>query len=447
MTRVYWLLWSALTLLIAGYFINMMFYAEDKTELIIGEATHGHYQIEMACTSCHTESFGGEEVIQNACVSCHGDQLKTARDSHPKKKFTDPRNADLVDVLDARYCVSCHTEHQNEKTHPMGLTLPGDYCFHCHEAVIDERESHKDLSFDSCASAGCHNFHDNRALFEDFLAGSADELWVSDVSELVHANAANKQAVDIKPAAYDFSAQKQQHPKIEQEWLASQHGDAGVGCGSCHADEVGSWIERPALTQCQSCHTQETEGYLAGKHGMRLAANLEPLTASMSSMPFKKDSLDVEHGCNSCHGAHSFDRKFAAFESCVSCHDDDHSRAFESSPHGKLAQAAISNELPWGQAVTCATCHMPRLLHGKENSALDLKSIAAFKGDPLVKVQHNQSDLLRPNEKMIRPVCMSCHSLSFSIDALADRHLINNNFNGKPGKHVPSIDWAKQRLK
>ena len=447
MKRVYWILWGVLTLTIAGYFLNMMLYAEDKSELIIGEATHGHYQIEMACTSCHTESFGGEDMLQNACVDCHGDQLKMARDSHPKKKFTDPRNADLVDILDARYCVSCHTEHQNEQTQAMGLTVPGDYCFHCHETVVDDRESHKDLGFETCASAGCHNFHDNRALFEDFLAGSAEQPWVAAMSELVHANAANKKAKDIKQPADYFEAKKQQHPDIEQEWLASRHGEVGVECGSCHADETASWLEKPALSQCQSCHTQETEGYLQGKHGMRIAEGLSPLTPSMSQMAFKQDMLDAEHGCNSCHASHSFDRKFAAFESCVSCHDDDHTRAFESSPHGQLTRAAMNDELPWEQAVTCATCHMPRLLHGKENSALDPLSIANFKGNALIKVQHNQSDNLRPNEKMIRPICMSCHSLSFSIDALADTHLINNNFNGKPESHVPSIDWAKQRLK
>jgi len=39
-------------------------------------------------------------------------------------------------------------------------------------------------------------------------------------------------------------------------------------------------------------------------------------------------------------------------------------------------------------------------------------------------------------------VCMSCHGLGFSIDALADPELINKNFNGKPAKHVESIDMA-----
>ena len=66
-------------------------------------------------------------------------------------------------------------------------------------------------------------------------------------------------------------------------------------------------------------------------------------------------------------------------------------------------------------------------------------------GKTLTVVQHNQNDNLRPNEKMIRPVCMSCHSLEFSIDALADPELIKNNFNGQPANHVPSIDWALKR--
>ena len=450
MKKVYWFLWVVITLAIAGYFFSIIFYAEDKSELIIGDATHGHYQIEMSCSSCHTDAFGGKEVLQDACVTCHGDDLKVARDSHPKKKFTSPRNADLVNILDARYCVSCHTEHQSEQTHAMGLTLPQDYCFHCHEKVLEERDSHKDLAFDSCATAGCHNYHDNRALFEDFLAHSIDAPWVSGINELVAANAANKTAKKTSLATNQFLQKRQQHPEIEQEWLASQHADAGVSCNGCHTNTSGEWMEKPTFKQCESCHQDETTGFLAGKHGMRLAAGLEPLTPSMSPLPFKDDMLDAEHGCTSCHGPHNIDRKAAATTACMSCHDDQHTQAFNESPHGQLTQQALNNDIPWGQAVTCATCHMPRLLHGKENSQVDVESIAnansSAKSDVIVKVQHNQNDMLRPNEKMIRPVCMSCHSLSFSIDALADQALINNNFTGKPKNHVPSIDWAKQRV-
>lgn len=446
MKKRFWLLWGLLTLIVAAYFLYVMMLSEDKSELLIGDASHGHYQIEMACSACHTDPFGGQEVLQNACENCHADELKMARDSHPKKKFTDPRNANLVEILDARYCVSCHTEHQKEQTHPMGVTLPGDYCFHCHEDVGDDRDSHKDLAFDSCASSGCHNFHDNRALFEDFLLTHADAPWLAAVAQLAQPNSAELKAKTRVASQKTFSQQQSQHPDIEQQWLASQHGKAGVECGGCHTAESGEWLEKPQLQQCQSCHKPETEGFLAGKHGMRLAMELSPLTPAMSNMSFKSDAMSTEHGCTACHSAHDFDPRKASVEACIGCHDDGHTRAFWDSPHGQLTQSALNSEIPWGQAVTCATCHMPRLIHGKENSPLDITTTSAMDAGVEVRVQHNQNDMLRPNEKMIRPVCMSCHSLEFSIDALADEELINNNFKGKPQNHVPSIDWAKKRV-
>jgi hypothetical protein len=60
-------------------------------------------------------------------------------------------------------------------------------------------------------------------------------------------------------------------------------------------------------------------------------------------------------------------------------------------------------------------------------------------------VQHNQNDNLRPNEKMIRSVCMNCHGLKFSIDALADPELVKRNFIGLPSRHIQSIDMAEAR--
>lgn len=448
MKKLYWLLWIILTGVIAGFYLNTLFFSEDKSELLIGEASHGHYQIELACSSCHVDGFGGQEALQQACVNCHGDELKVARDSHPKKKFTDPRNANLIEVLDARYCVSCHNEHQREQTQTMGLTVPGDYCFHCHEDVGKNRDSHKELPFDSCASSGCHNFHDNRALYEDFLVANAGAPWLSVVTELAEPNSANKKTkIQVKNYQHLFSERRAEHPVIEQQWLTSGHGKAGIECESCHSEELGDWLEKPNLAQCESCHQSEAQGFLAGKHGMRLAAGLSPLAPHMSALPFKSDTQQVEHGCTTCHGAHSLDTKIAAMESCLGCHDDNHSRAYKNSPHGLLTERALAEEIPWGQAVTCATCHMPRVIDGQENSSLNINEVASSKGAAEIRVQHNQSDMLRPNEKMIRPVCMSCHSLEFSIDALADEELIQNNFKGKPQSHIPSIDWAIKRAK
>jgi len=167
--KALWGAWILMTMVLGAYFGKQLFSSDNKEVFLIGEATYGHYQIEMACETCHSSAFGGIEVIQDACTQCHADELEVAHDSHPKSKFTDPRNADRVEILDARYCVTCHTEHQKEQTHAMGVTLPDDYCYHCHQDIETDRPSHQNLAFDSCASAGCHNYHDNRALYEDFL--------------------------------------------------------------------------------------------------------------------------------------------------------------------------------------------------------------------------------------------------------------------------------------
>jgi hypothetical protein len=64
----------------------------------------------------------------------------------------------------------------------------------------------------------------------------------------------------------------------------------------------------------------------------------------------------------------------------------------------------------------------------------------------VIIAEHNQNDNLRPNEKMLRSVCMQCHGLGFSIDALADRELVEKNFSEKPDVHIESLDMVKKRL-
>lgn len=441
MKKVVWAIWFFITVAIAGYFGYVMVVAEDKQEILIGDASHGHFQIELSCNACHTDAFGGGEVIQQACEGCHAQELKDAHDSHPRKKFTDPRNADRLEIMDARQCVTCHTEHQKEQTHPMGVTVPDDYCYHCHKEVGEERESHKDLAFDSCASAGCHNYHDNRALYESFLVNNAGGEWLKAIATLPSANHAAQTAKvkSYKPSPAIDEGKQAAHPDIADEWLASAHGQADIGCSGCHTEKTDQqWIEKPGLEQCQSCHKQEAQGFLAGKHGMRLAASLEAMTPSQSELPFKTTAMHMEQGCTSCHGAHDFNTQRAAVEACLGCHNDEHSQNFMASPHGQLAMKATLSEQSgeWGHesAVTCATCHMPKMIHKSKDK------------EAKVRIEHNQNAVLRPNEKMIRPVCMECHSLEFSIDALASPELIKNNFSGKPASHVPSVDWARDRV-
>jgi Cytochrome c3 len=425
---VKWLLWLLLTAAIGGYFGWQLTLEKEKPQLLIGQSSQGHHQIEMVCETCHTSPFGGKDVLQDACINCHGEELKNALDSHPLKKFKDPRNADRIAILDARYCVTCHREHSPDITRPMAVTLPEDYCLECHKEVGEERDSHRGLGFETCASAGCHNFHDNKALYENFLLKHADEPDFKD-SHLPHRNLKNY----IQDIGQQWSNTNSMtvpdelyQPGIESDWRHSAHGRAEVACTNCHVatDAPGEWLDKPDHRQCATCHANEVTGFLDGKHGMRLNQGLSAMTTAMARLPMNPESGHRELTCNSCHAAHEDNTAFAATQACLGCHADEHSLAFENSPHARLQDPGVS----------CATCHMPRVEknhHGIEH----------------IQVEHNQNATLRPNEKMIRPVCMSCHGLSFAIDALADPALIKNNFNGSPQRHIESIDMAVKRDK
>jgi len=382
--------------------------------LLPGKTTHGHHQIELACESCHGSPFGGKEALQKACEGCHAAELKAANDTHPQTKFTDPRNADRLEKLDATLCVTCHVEHRPGVTTAMGLSLPRDFCFHCHADVAKDRPSHAGMGFETCNSAGCHKFHDNRALYEDFLAKHLDEPRLK-AKPLLPA----RELQEPKGPPLAVPDRTAANPSLTRDWLETTHAKAGVNCSGCHGTP---WQERPTEAVCKECHAPEVKGFLAGKHGMRLAAGLSPMTPAMARREMRPDAAHATLGCTSCHAAHRFDTKKAAMEACVGCHQDQHTIAYERSSHRILWEKELKEDTPSGSGVSCASCHMPRVEHRDED--LGVKRML---------VQHNQNETLEPAEKMIRPVCLHCHGLGFSIDALA-------------GRKVASLDMVRQRF-
>ena len=443
-----WFFWLIITIGLVIYLV-MQLNSKDKTVFLPGKTSHGHHQIEMACSACHTDAFGGKDVLQNACMSCHGEELKIADDSHPKSKFTDPRNADRVTKLDARACITCHVEHQEEITLAMGVTVPEDFCFKCHEDVAEERPSHAGLDFYSCATAGCHNFHDNRALYEDFLEKHLGQPTVLDEAKVTSKSELQQYLliVDYPIAQYpikqlnkndiDAPSEAAKNQDINRDWLETAHAEAGVNCTACHTTKTESnqttWTDKPTHEACATCHKPEQDGFLAGKHGMRLAQNLTPMKPALAKIEMKADAHYKEMTSISCHSSHRFDIKQSAVASCLSCHNDQHSLSYKKSLHYVLWQKEIAGQAKDSSGVSCATCHMPRITHKKGEARVVIS-------------QHNQNDNLRPNEKMLRSVCMSCHGLEFSIDALADTGLIKNNFSSSPGIHVESMDMVRKRV-
>lgn len=449
-----WVAWAMASLVLSGILAagitlddasGSAWRAAARTALLPGETTHGHYQIELQCNACHSASFADRDAMQDQCMQCHAGALEVARDSHPRTKFTDPRNADRARLLDAAYCVTCHVEHRPKLTHTAGVTLPLDFCVICHSEIGEERPSHQGMGFETCASAGCHNFHDNRALYGDFLVNNAEQPDLlrravirdrnfRDMLEDMESYPIDRHPlVGLRAEDADGGNDLALNPEILDEWLATAHAAAGVNCSACHASETpkgdSHWVERPDHAACIGCHSAEVEGFLAARHGMRLAAGLPPMETSLARQPMRPDAHGLTLGCNTCHAAHRFETRDAGFEACLGCHDDAHTQAYEGSPHHLLWKRELAGELPPGSGVSCATCHLPRVLHRQD-------------GVRRVLVDHNQNATLRPNEKMLRPVCMECHGLGFAIDALADPTLVSNNFRGQPQRHIESMEMA-----
>jgi len=446
--KKFWLLWSITSLVLLTWLGYTLFKAEDKRLFMPGELTGGHHQIGIACESCHTKGFTTKRDFQEACESCHGDLRKKPFDSHPKAKFKDPRNADLLEKVDALHCISCHQEHKLEKTHKGGYTQPKDFCIHCHADIGEERPSHQGMDFMTCNNSGCHNYHNNRALYTDFLVKHLHEPDLLEKTNLPERDFGSRlQELATYPhdkypektlAEKDIDATKeQQHKDVNTEWLASSHAKAGVNCTACHnetqeGNDTPVWNNHPDHQACASCHDMEVKHFQEGKHGMRIKVGLSPMTPDLARLPMQAESKDTPLNCITCHQAHQFDAKQASVEACLGCHTDEHSLAYKDSPHYDLWQKEIAGELPASSGVSCATCHMPRI----DMDVNDWMSRTV--------VMHNQNATLVPREKMLRPACLHCHGLEFSINAISDDELVKHNFNGLPDFKTESLRLAEE---
>lgn len=211
-----------------------------------------------------------------------------------------------------------------------------------------------------------------------------------------------------------------------EDWAESAHAASGVNCSGCHQPDLKSeWTDAVSHESCRRCHSSEVDGFLAGRHGMRLSLTLPPLKVRDARLPMRVSAAHRELTCNSCHPAHNYDTRTASVDACLTCHDDSHSQAYTQSAHFGLWEAERKGDAPAGSGVSCASCHMPRGDDGK------------------VLANHNQSFSLRPSEKMLRAVCLNCHGMQFSLDALADPQMKSTCYSGTPDQSVRSLEMAR----
>ena len=192
---------TAGTLIAVVVVVVLMIVGGDRRALLIGATTGTHHQLEMACETRHAapafaDAQTAEKELNKTCRDCHEDALDDDDDSHSRKRFRSPRMAAYWEQLDARVCTTCHVEHRPEITRASAVTVAMDFCVACHsegdQDIRAARPNHADLSFDTCASSGCHNYHNNRALYEDFLVKHAGQPRLT--AEPVHALSAQYHA-------------------------------------------------------------------------------------------------------------------------------------------------------------------------------------------------------------------------------------------------------------
>ncbi|MEC4983058.1 MAG: cytochrome c3 family protein [Oscillatoria sp. PMC 1068.18] len=218
--------------------------------------------------------------------------------------------------------------------------------------------------------------------------------------------------------------------EINQLWQDSAHALAEVNCSSCHLDEeTKELLVKPSYESCQSCHEAQVETFLLGKHGIRIAEGLDPLTPAIAHLPMKDSALDKQMTCNTCHNVHSVNTIQASVDACLTCHNDNHSLNYERSQHAKLF-FAVEDTLtrPNSESVTCATCHLPRQEFGSK-----------------IHVNHNNTYTLLPRDRLVKEVCMNCHGMEYSYNSIFDEELIEGNFHHQPTKDLETLELVRLR--
>jgi len=79
-----WTIWAVLSIALAGYLYASIEGTDgqgivDAGAFLPSNTSSGHHQIELACTTCHVEPFGGKELLQEACVGCHEKEFEHRR--------------------------------------------------------------------------------------------------------------------------------------------------------------------------------------------------------------------------------------------------------------------------------------------------------------------------------------------------------------------------------
>ena len=198
----------------------------------------------------------------------------------------------------------------------MGVTLPDDYCFHCHQDIADDRPSHKGLAFTTCASAGCHKFHDNRALYADFLIKHAGEPDATRSAARDASSSSSRRKDGRSRSPKPLSAARRRRTGRASDRCRDRRRLGGRRACARRAStapaatprkmSLRAGSPRPASSHARAATTNQATTFTEGRHGMRLReglfathdgplglfkqTKLPPMTPAQARLPMKADA-------------------------------------------------------------------------------------------------------------------------------------------------------------
>jgi hypothetical protein len=233
------------------------------------------------------------------------------------------------------------------------------------------------------------------------------------------------------PVALASRVDQAQIDEATQLWQTSAHALNEINCSSCHeAADTKAFMANPGIESCQTCHQQDVNTFLLGKHGIRTLEGETALTPALARLPMQPDAMNLQMTCNTCHNVHSVNTVQAAVDACLSCHSDNHSLNYQNSRHAELFAADHNLPRPSAGAVSCATCHLPRHETGTGDNVF-------------TQVNHNNTYTLLPRDRMVKDVCMNCHGMEYSYNSIFDDDLVEANFNAPPTLDLETFDLVR----
>lgn len=191
-------------------------------KVIFTHADHAAYEGDQ-CGTCHHTS--GEEQSPPKCSSCH------------VKKFDDTFKESHPDIIDTRYCASCHhpkasISNFDHDLHAMDLT--GEDCQACHHT--------EDIEPEPQACSNCHEFETKDKVVS---LKQANHTRCGDCHEDYYMEG-------IKGCSNCHTREMPQPDPPET-----------IACSKCHAQPVENLV--PTRTkafhnQCRGCHEKQNSG-------------------------------------------------------------------------------------------------------------------------------------------------------------------------------------------